>query len=157
MEKRDDPENCPVWWSAMEKIIHLLNINNIRYVIIGGQAIRLLGMPRLTMDWDIFIPHKDAENLRLLNDVLEEFLDMPIVPLGPKGELFIQTYQTPFGVLQFHLLLPGLSSFDDIERRSTIISEIRCISAPDLLLCKKTANRHQDQDDIEYLENLQGV
>ncbi|MBU4430335.1 MAG: hypothetical protein KKE37_13400 [Verrucomicrobia bacterium] len=51
-------------------------------------------MPRTSLDWDFFIPGGDLNNLALLNCLLEDELDMPLVPMGPSGENFIQTYQT---------------------------------------------------------------
>lgn len=39
----------------MEQVIQLFNKNDVKYLIIGGQAIRLMGMPRYSMDWDSYI------------------------------------------------------------------------------------------------------
>ena len=76
---------------------------------------RLYGMPRFSMDWDFFIPPRDEENFKRLNELLEHELDAPLVPLGTRGENFIQTYQTRWGILQFHLGLPGVPRFDEAE------------------------------------------
>lgn len=43
----------------MEQVIQIFNENDIKYLVIGGQAVRLYGMPRFSMDWDIYIPGKD--------------------------------------------------------------------------------------------------
>lgn len=51
----------------MEEIIRIFNKENIRSLLIGGQAIRLMGMPRLSMDWDFYIPGKDIENISKIN------------------------------------------------------------------------------------------
>ena len=99
----------------MNELFLELNAQKVRYLLVGGQAMRLLGMPRFSMDWDFFIPPKDEANLAKLNDILEAELDAPLVPLGPAGENFIQTYQTRWGVLQFHLGLPGVPRFDEAE------------------------------------------
>ena len=61
------------------------------------------------------------------------------------------------GILQFHLGLPGISSFDDAEKRALEIEledgiKIKCLSGEDLLAAKKAANRDVDQADIEFLE-----
>jgi hypothetical protein len=131
----------------------------VRYLLIGGQAMRLAGMPRFSMDWDFFIPPRDAQNFAVLNSLLESELDAPLVPLGPMGENFIQTYQTCWGILQFHLGLPGVPKFDTAEARATIRqtengTPVRCLAGPDLLAAKRAADRPQDQADIEYLEEL---
>jgi hypothetical protein len=92
----------------MNELLQEFNSAGIHYLLIGGQAMQLAGMPRYTMDWDFFIPPRDEQNFLKLNQVLEAELDMPLVPLGPAGENFIQTCQTRWGVLQFHLGLPGV-------------------------------------------------
>lgn len=140
----------------MERLIRRLNEARARYLLIGGQAIRLEGMPRFSMDWDLYIPGHDAENLDLLNKILEDELDMPLLPLGPKGENFIQTYQTRFGILQFHLGGVGLPPFDEAEKRKVVRAledgtPIACLSGGDLLAAKLAANRPQDQSDILFL------
>jgi len=44
----------------MDELIARFNAAGVRYLVIGGQAIRLKGMPRFTMDWDFYIPPRDA-------------------------------------------------------------------------------------------------
>jgi len=143
----------------MNELLQRLNAAGIRYLLVGGQAMRLAGMPRSTMDWDFFIPPRDEKNFELLNRVLEADLDMALLPLGPAGENFIQTYQTGRGVLQFHLVLPGVPRFDEAEKAAVTRSieggiEIKCLSGIHLLAAKEAANRPQDQADIKFLQEL---
>ncbi len=143
----------------MNEVIKRFNAAGVRYLLIGGQAMRLLGMPRSTMDWDFFIPPRDEANLRKINQVLEDALDAPVVALGPRGENFLQTYQTQWGVIQFHLVVPGLRRFEDSEA-SAVIREleaglpVKCLSGQDMLKAKQATNRPQDQEDILFLEEL---
>lgn len=141
----------------MEEVIRLFNGNGVRYLLLGGQAMRLHGMPRFTMDWDILIPPHDAPNIRRINTLLGSELDLPVVELGPDGQNVVQTYQTRWGILQFHLGAPGLPSFEEVdERRVNLLDEnglpIRCLCGEDLLVTKQAANRPEDQQDIEFLE-----
>ena len=71
----------------MNELLRAFNAAGIRYLLVGGQAMRLAGMPRFSMDWDFFIPPRDEENFARLNDVLKEELDVPLVPLGFLEEL----------------------------------------------------------------------
>jgi len=144
----------------MNELLQTLNQAGIRYLLIGGQAMRLTGMPRYSMDWDFFIPPRDLENMARLNRLLEAELDLPLVPIGPAGENFIQTYQTRWGVVQFHLGVPGVPAFDEAERVMVIRRTedglpVRCLSGVHLLAAKQAANRPQDQADIEFLLELQ--
>jgi hypothetical protein len=144
----------------MDEVIRRFNNNAIRYLVIGGQAIRLEGFPRFSMDWDIYIPGKDLKNIEAINRLLGDELDMPLIPLGPGGENFVQTYQTTWGILQFHLAGPGLPPFDKAEQRAvTHRTEdnvpVKCLNTNDLLESKRRANRPSDIADIEFLEAKQ--
>lgn len=141
----------------MDEVIRRFNQHGIRYLVIGGQAVRLEGCPRFSMDWDVFIPGKDQANLDRINRVLDDVLDVPLVAMGPRGENFVQTYQTDWGILQFHLAGPGLPPFDEAERRSVMHRNeadvpVRCLCGNDLLESKRRANRASDAMDIEFLE-----
>jgi hypothetical protein len=144
----------------MNELFHDFHAGNVRFLLIGGQAMRLAGMPRFSMDWDFFIPPRDEENFAKLNRILEKELDAPLIPLGPSGENFIQTYQTRWGVLQFHLGLPGVPRFDEAEKSAVIHkteqgTPVKCLSGIYMLAAKQAANRPQDQADIEFLLELQ--
>lgn len=146
----------------MNELLQRLNAGGIRYLLIGGQAMRLTGMPRSTMDWDFFLPPHDEKNLARLNLLFENDLDSPVVLLGPRGENFVQTYQTQWGVLQFHLGVPGIPRFDEAEAASVTRKTeqgvpVKCLSTSYLLAAKKASNRPQDQMDIEFLQELQRV
>ena len=45
----------------MDELLQQLDTARIRYLLIGGQAMRLLGLPRFSMDWDFFIPPRDMK------------------------------------------------------------------------------------------------
>jgi hypothetical protein len=87
----------------MDEVIDRFNRHGVRYVLIGGQAVRLAGMPRFSMDWDFYIPPRDSDNMEKINEVLGKERDLPLVLMGERGENFIQTYQTRWGIIQFHL------------------------------------------------------
>ena len=76
----------------MEELIQLFNDHQIRYLVIGGQAVRLEGFPRFSMDWDLLLPSRDEKNVARINTLLTDELDVPLEILGPHGENFIQTY-----------------------------------------------------------------
>jgi hypothetical protein len=141
----------------VDELIARFNREGVRYLLIGGQAMRLEGMPRFSMDWDVYIPPVDQENIDRINALLADELDLPLVPRGPAGENFVQTYQTSHGILQFHLGGPGLPRFDEAEVRAVFLvnengTAIRCLSTPDLLASKRAAGRPQDLADIAFLE-----
>jgi len=141
----------------MDELMAMFNENGIRYLVFGGQAVRLAGMPRFSMDWDIFIPGKDAENMQRINELLADELDMPLVPVGSKGENLIQTYQTRWGIIQFHLAVVGVRSFDEAEAHATTSMDengqlVKTFSLDDLIASKEAVGRPQDLADVEFLK-----
>jgi hypothetical protein len=141
----------------VEEIVKLFNKSGVRYLLIGGQAMRLHGMPRFSMDWDFFIPAKDEKNFALINKAMGKQLDVPLAPLGKHGENFVQTYQTKWGILQFHLGVPGLPDFEAAERQSVMLKTegdvpIKCACGKDLLASKQSAGRAVDAQDVEFLQ-----
>jgi hypothetical protein len=144
----------------MNELILAFNATGVRYLLVGGQAMRLNGMPRFSMDWDFFIPSRDGKNFAQLNEILKDEIDLPLIELGARGENFIQTYQTRWGILQFHLGLAGVPKFDEAEKAAVIRQSeqgvpVKCLSGIYLLSAKRAANRPQDQADIIFLEELQ--
>jgi len=141
----------------MDELIATFNENNIRYLVFGGQAVRLEGMPRFSMDWDVFIPGKDKENMQRINELLGDELDMPLVPVGPQGENLIQTYQTRWGIIQFHMAVVGIRSFDEAEAHATEHANengllVKTFSLDDLIVSKEAVGRPQDLADVEFLK-----
>ncbi len=141
----------------MEELLKKLNDNNVRYVVIGGQAMLQEGMPRFTLDWDIFVPPFDLDNFARINAALADELDMELEPLNPAtGEGFVQTFQTSYGVIQFHLSPPGLPKFAVVEQQSVeheyhgVPAKYLCLD--DLLASKLAVSRDKDSDDIFFLK-----
>ncbi|MBQ7208919.1 MAG: hypothetical protein IJS01_14065 [Lentisphaeria bacterium] len=103
----------------MERLLKKLNDSQVRYVVVGGQAMLQEGMPRFTLDWDLFIPPQDPDNFSRLNSALAGELDMEVEPLDLRtGDGFVQTFQTSAGIVQFHLSPPGLAKFSEEEKRA---------------------------------------
>jgi hypothetical protein len=141
----------------MDELIRLFNKHQIRYLVFGGQAVRLEGMPRFSMDWDLFIPGNDAENMQRINELLADELDLPLVPVGPKGENLIQTYQTRWGIVQFHLSVAGIRSFDEADAHAVEHFDengvpVRTFSLEDLIRSKEAVGRPQDLQDLDFLK-----
>ena len=122
---------------------------------------RLVGLPRTTMDWDVYVPPRDEENFRKINAALKNELDMPVVPLGPQGENFVQTYQLQWGILQFYLLVPGLPSFEEAERSAVVVTQegvtVKRLNGKMLLATKLASGRGRDEVDLKFLRALEAA
>ena len=140
----------------MERLLKKLNDAQVRYVVIGGQAMLQEGMPRFTLDWDLFSPPRDADNFAKLNVALADELDMKVEPLDVRsGEGFVQTFQTQAGIVQFHLAPPGLAKFETVEKRAVNHDyrgiPVKYLCLDDLLESKLAVARDKDSDDILFL------
>ena len=123
---------------------------------------RLLGMPRFSMDWDFFFRREMKKISEKSINLLGDELDLRLEQLGSRGENSIQTYQTRWGILQFHLIVPGVLNFNKSEAIGTVLytknrTPVPCLRGSDLLSSKEASNRPQDQSDIEFLRELQKV
>ena len=140
----------------MEELLKKLNAAGAHYVVIGGQAMLQEGMPRFTLDWDLFVPPFDTENFARINRALADDLDMALEPLNVQtGEGFVQTFQTPEGIVQFHLSPPGLPKFSVVEARAVTRDfrgvPVKYLCLDDLLSSKQAVAREKDADDILFL------
>jgi len=142
----------------MNDAVRALVEAKVRFLVIGGHAVRYAGLPRLTQDWDLFIPPHDEENFARINGALEKDLDVDVVPLGPRGEHFIQTFQTQWAVIQFHLIVAGVPSFEIAEAEAVdVVDEgvkVKRLSGRLLLAAKEKADRPVDQPDLYFLRKL---
>jgi hypothetical protein len=109
----------------MNELILAFNAAGVRYLLVGGQAMRLTGMPRFSMDWDFFIPPRDEKNFAKLNEILQDELDVPLVSLGSHGENFIQTYQTRWGVCNFILDCRACRALKKRKKRRSSVNRNR--------------------------------
>ena len=109
-------------------------------------------------DWDFFIPPRDENNFAKLNELLQAEIDVPLVVLGSRGENFIQIYQTRWGILQFHLGLPGVPRFDEAEKAAVIRpseqgTPVKCLSGIHLLAAKRAADRPKIRLTLPFWKN----
>jgi predicted nucleotidyltransferase len=140
----------------MERLLKKLNDAGVHYVVIGGQAMMQQGMPRFTLDWDIFVPPLDQDNFDKINAALAGELDMELEKLDIRtGEGFVQTFQTGAGIIQFHLAPPGLPKFSTVEERAVTCNykgvPVKYLCLDDLLSSKQAVCRDKDADDILFL------
>lgn len=145
--------------------IRILGKHNVRYLIVGGEAVILYGYARLTGDVDFFFD-QSTENVIRLHAALSEFWDGDAPGADRPEDL-----QSPNLVLQYGFppnridLLGGIAgiSFDKAwpARNTTAIIlddgqvPVHFIGLRELLKNKRAAGRSKDLMDVEYLsENI---
>ncbi|MCL1959118.1 MAG: hypothetical protein FWF68_05920 [Spirochaetes bacterium] len=138
-----------------KEFINLLNLNGVKYLLLGGWAVGYYSNPRATKDID-FLVFIDNLNLKKLEKVFYDFKSPPInieILKEEKGCLFIGSPPLRIEVISN---ADGINIKDCYKRKNIIEIDnvkINIISKEDLIINKKSTNRLKDQADAEVLEN----
>jgi len=142
------------------KFIAAVHKANVKYLLIGRQAMIAYGIPVQTMDYDLYIDG-DIENTRLFLEVAADFGLFPSRELDELKSHFMFKLENDVTIDVFRakkmINQEGETiSFEEMyNRKETIKDEtgfavnVPCIE--DLIKLKKT-NRYKDSVDIKYLE-----
>ena len=129
--------------------------HQVRYVVIGGIAAILHGVPRTTFDLDILIKATPENAQRLLDAMLdanlgtaalttpEQLLSQEIVIFNDRVRIDVQTST------------PGINFDEAWAKRETMEYQGRTfyvVSRGDLIASKRAAGRKVDLEDIRLLE-----
>lgn len=155
-------------------VFRVLRDAKVRYVVVGGIAVNLQGVPRFTADVDVAVAlegdnlHAAATALTALGlqprlpVFLEQLRDLEVVR-GWIADRNLQafTMQDPANPLrQVDLLISSPVPFDELERTADRLKsadlEIGVASLDALIRMKTGTGREQDRDDIVALERLRG-
>lgn len=140
-----------------KELFELLNVNDVKYLMIGGYAVGVYGYSRSTNDIDIFVSD-DSENVRRLSTALQNFgFDS-----AQLGDFFVQKRcLLELGVepmkVQFMNFADGLNFAESFASRNVVQVEdikINTISRSDLIKNKTATGRHKDLADIEVLKKI---
>lgn len=149
----------PNQFQSFIAVIAALNTYNVDYVVIGGVAVILHGLERLTRDIDIFIK-SDPENIDNLKSALHAVFDDPSIDEITADDLnkyAVIRYGTPDGFyIDIMTRLGEAFSYQDLEYETIEYSEVRIkIATPDMLFkMKKDTVRLQDKIDALFLEAI---
>ena len=150
-----------------------LEKHKVRYLLVGGLAMNLHGVPRSTMDVDIVLA-LDPANLKAFLTMAGVLKLTPVAPLNLDG--LLEPAQRQKWLKEKNMLALALRPPDikgptvdvlidpplDIEsalkravKREVSEVNISLISIEDLILLKEKAGREQDRSDIEHLRRIQ--
>jgi len=150
----------------IKKVLYQLNSFNVRFVIIGGQAVILQGAIHLTEDIDICYA-RDKENLENIVKALSEF--NPYLRDAEKELPFIFDVKTLQNGLNFTLTtdvgdidlfgeVTGLGSYNEVMKFSEImeIYGIKCnvLTIDGIIKSKKPLKRPKDISVIKEMEAI---
>ena len=129
--------------------------HNVRYLVIGGIASVLHGVPRVTFDLDILIESTTDNAQRLLEALLEAGL--ATATLTSADDLLAQeiTIFKDRVRIDVQTVTPGLRFEDAWMRRETMEYQgqpFYVVSRQDLIVSKKAAGHPVDLEDARLLE-----
>jgi len=142
--------------NRLQDVFKSFQRHNVRYVVIGGVASVLHGVPRATFDLDILIEASPENAQRLLTALIdagfgtaamtsaEDVVAHEITVFNDRVRIDVQT-QTP-----------GLDFHDAWRRRETITyqgQDFFIVSREDLIASKRAAGRDVDLNDVRLLES----
>lgn len=139
--------------------IDALENENVEYILIGGLAVILYGMPRLTQDVDIFVK-PDETNIRKLRAALESlYQDESIkeITLAELTHYPVIRYGTPEGFnIDIITQIGETFSYEDLEYQVMNFEghQLRVATPKSLLELKKDTPRPIDKSDILFLREL---
>jgi hypothetical protein len=154
------------------KIFEKLSEKEVRYLICGGMAVNIYGIPRMTADIDIVVDFT-LENLESLDSAMKELGYKPILPFNVielAEELARKRYSLEKNLKAYSYFGEGKDYFNvDIiidlsfnfdeawklsETRKVDELELHLVSIESLIKMKEEAGRDQDKKDAEYLKKL---
>lgn len=153
-------------------VMELFFKKGIKYLIVGGLAVNLYGIPRVTQDIDIIIS-MDKENIYKINRALKELGYVPRLPVNPddladknilnewiktKNLKAFSFYHKTDVYKVVDILIVHPLDFKEAYRRKTIKKvgniEIFLVSIDDLILLKQNIGRAQDLSDVQLLKKV---
>ena len=152
--------------TEFEKVIQVLDENNIDYILIGGFAGAVHGSARLTSDIDI-VYKRSKDNIKKLVTALKNH--KPYLRGAPEGLPFLLdeitmesglnfTLTTDIGYIDLLAEVPG-GNYESILPDTILVDvfnrKICCVNLKRLIQLKRASGRPKDFEAISELEILQ--
>jgi predicted nucleotidyltransferase len=146
------------------ELLTLLGKHDVKYVIVGGEAVIFYGYSRVTGDIDIFYEYSE-ENTQKLYDALLEFWGGDIPGIDSSEEFMehgaIIQFGQPPNRIDLMNNIDGISFKEAWEAKLRHVLEsgdteisIYYIGLEALIKNKKASGRHKDLDDLRFLNKL---
>lgn len=158
--------------TTYERLFGELNEANIRYLVVGGLAVVLHGVARLTADIDLIVDLAPSEAARAIA-ALEKHGLQPRPPvraadfadpkiraewIRSKGMQVFTMYDPGDPLTTVDLFVESPLPFEELWSRSVQFelptTSVRVVSVADLIRLKRIAGRPLDVADVEALEAL---
>ena len=155
-----------------EHLFEALWKERVHFLICGGLAVNIYGIPRMTADIDLLLDF-EKDNLDRFDQVLKKLSYSPVAPIPvsqlsdkvkrmelikEKHMIAYSFYNSRSNYMSVDVLLDPPATFESMwekrETRKIDDYEVTLVSLPHLIEMKTFANRKQDQDDVILLSKL---
>ena len=141
------------------KVLKAMEDEGVAYILIGGFAVILHGLPRFTMDMDFFMKMAEKNVQKLRKALYSIFRDSDIeeITFDELVKYPVIRYGTPNG---FHIdimaQLGETATYEDLEYEIMEVQgqKIRVATAETLLKLKEGSIRLEDKGDALFLKEL---
>ncbi len=149
-----------------------LNEKNVKYITVGGLAVNLHGIPRLTYDIDLIVEMSD-ENIQVLMKLLNEMGYKPKIPVNildfanmQKRKEWIENknmkafclVSDKLAIREVDIVVNTRVNYDSAKKNVVFYdlydTKIATVGIDDLIRMKKNTGRKQDETDIEHLRRI---
>lgn len=153
-------------------ILHALNRARVRYLVAGGMAVNLHGIPRFTRDLDLYVSLSKPNMLRAIK-TLQKLGFRPTIPVTPeaaaepknrkgwiekKGMVVFSMNDPNAPFHPIDIFIRHSIPFEQAWKRRKVVPHedtlIPILSIKDLITLKRIAGRLQDLSDIKMLRKL---
>lgn len=154
------------YFTSFNKVLAAFEKHKVEYILIGGYAVALHGVPRATNDIDIFVKPEEENFSRLRAALKEVFNDDTVeeIKLVNKEEYYVTRYGTPEGyAIDIMVQLGDMFNYGNIgfcEIEIEGISEpkekikVKIADIDSLIKLKENTYRNIDKEDIYYLKEI---
>jgi hypothetical protein len=150
-------------YAASRRILAAFEEEGVRYLVFGGVAMNLHGLPRFTEDLDVFI-EPTRENVEAVKRALRKVYDDPNIDEISADELVgdypAVQYVPPEGDFHVDILtrLGEAFRFEDLEPDETTLDgvKVKLVSPRTLFRMKKDTVRPKDRLDADGLRAKYG-
>ena len=146
----------PTVLARLPDVFRCLHVHDVRYVVIGGIAAIVHGVPRTTFDVDLLIEASEPNAARLLKALEAAGIDSAALTTPQQLLAHEITIFKDVVRVDVQTSTPGLSFADAWHRRvEREVSGVPywILSKPDLIAAKRAAGRPKDLEDVRVLES----
>lgn len=148
-------------WDDLIYVINILKEYKVRFVVVGGYALKMYGYTRETFDIDIVVD-TSSENSKNWILALSHLPDKAVEELIGEEDPFAGDYEHSIRINDEITvdIMPSVSGiqYSELEKHSNEVTikgtKIPVLDIEGLLLSKKNSLRDKDQQDVKFLENV---